>query len=187
MFLLLVIFALSAPAQTTTNTLPPLAPAYPPLPPPFWEQHGAAILIGGIILLALTAVVLWMIFKPKPQSVLTPQVVARQALAQLRGRPEDGKVLSEVSHILRRYVGTVFGFSGDEMTTTEFSAVAATNLEIGSRLAEALTSFLRACDKDKFIAKNEAPPLNAVQRAWQLVDQIERQRNELKALKLSSR
>ena len=174
-------------AQVLTNTQPALAPAYPPLPPSFWEQHGAAIVIGGIALLVLTAVVLWMIFKPKPQPVLTPEAVARQALAQLRGWPEDGKVLSEVSQILRRYVGTVFGFSGDEMTTTEFSAVAATDLEIGFRLAEALTSFLRACDKDKFMAKNEAPPLNAVQRAWQLVDQIERQRNELKALKLSSR
>ena len=157
------------------------------MPPPFWEQHGAAILIGGIILLALTAVILWMIFKPKPQPVLTPEAVARQALAQLRGRPEDGKVVSEVSQILRRYVGTVFGFSGNEMTTTEFSAEVAADLEIGSRLAEALANFLRACDKDKFIAKNEAPPLNAVQRARQLVDQIERQRNGLKAQKLSSR
>ena len=157
------------------------------MPPPFWEQHGAAILIGGFILLALTAVVMWMIFKPNLQLVLPPEAVARQALAQLRSRPEDGKVLSEVSLILRRYVGAVFGFSGDEMTTTEFSAVVAADLEIGSRLAEALASFLRACDKDKFIAKNAAPPLNAVQRAWQLVDQIETQRNESKALKLSSR
>ena len=174
-------------AQVLTNTLPPLAPAYPQMPPPFWEQHGAAILIGGIILLALTAVVLWMIFKPKPQPVLPPEVVARQALAQLRGRPEDGKVLSEVSQVLRRYVGNVFGFSGDKMTTSEFSTVVAADTEIGSRLAEALAILLRACDKDKFIANKEAPPLNAVQRAWQLVDQIETQRNESKALKLSSR
>ncbi len=162
MFLLLAFFEQSVFSQAT-NTLPPLAPAYPPIPPPFWEQHGTAILIGGFILLLLAAIVLWLIFKPKPQPVLPPEVAVRQALEQLRGRPEDGKVLSEVSQVLRRYVGNVFGFSGDKMTTSEFSTVVAADTEIGSRLAEALAILLRACDKDKFVAKNDAPPLNAVQ------------------------
>jgi len=187
MFLLVALSSMPLFAQAPTNTLPALAPAYPEIPPPFWEQHGTTILIGGFILLLLAAIVLWLIFKPKPQPVLLPEAVARQALAQLRGRPEDGKVLSEVSQVLRRYVGNVFGFSGDKMTTTEFSTVVAADTEIGSRLAEALASFLRSCDKDKFVANNDAPPLNAVQRASQLVDQIERQRTVLKAQQTSSR
>lgn len=170
-----------------TNALPPLAPAYPEMPPTFWEQHDTAILTGGFIFLALAAIVLWLIFKPRPQPVLPPELAAHQALARLRGRPEDGEVLSEVSQILRRYVGSAFGFSDGEMTTTEFSAVASANAEIGSQLAEALASFLRACDKDKFVAKTQAPPLNAVTRASQLVDQIERRQKEQAALKSSSR
>jgi hypothetical protein len=81
----------------------------------------------------------------------------------------------------------VFGFAGDKMTTAEFSTVVAADTKMGAPHAEALASFLRACDKDKFIAKNEAPPLNAVQRATQLVDQIERQRSALKAQQTFSR
>ena len=163
-------FAVSA---VDTNALLSLAPAYPKILPTFWEQHDAEILVGGIIFLAMAAIALWLMFKPRPQEVLPPEVVARHALARLHGRVEDDKVLSEVSQILRRYVGAKCGFDGGTMTTNEFSATVTAEMKIGSRLANALARFLQVCDRDKFIARNEAPPLNAVSRALELIAQIE--------------
>jgi hypothetical protein len=188
MFLLLVLFPATPRTfgQSGTNALPKLLPPYGPMPPTFWEQHGTNIIIAGIALALLAGSALWRICRPKLPVVVPPEVQAREALAKLQHRPEDGRLLSEVSQVLRRYVGAVFGFPGSEMTTTEFSAAISAHVGIGPQIADGLASFLRACDTDKFIAKNEAPPLNAVRRASQFVEQIERRRQELHARKLSS-
>jgi hypothetical protein len=187
MFLLFAVAVPSILAQTNINALPALAPPLPELPPTFWEQYGVAIVMVAPVLLALAAIVVWQTLKSKSQPVLPPEISAREALSPLLCQPENGKVLSEVSQVLRRYVGAVFGFSGGVMTTAEFSAVANADAKIGPQLANALTGLLQACDRDKFAAKNEAPPLNAVARALQLIEQIERRRQELNAVKLPPR
>jgi hypothetical protein len=189
---------MSLSAQTSTNALPPLAPAYPEIPPTFWEQHDTAVLLGGFIFLALAAIVLWMIFKSRPQRALPPELVARQALARLQGRPEDGKVLSEISQILRRYVAAAFAWSPAELTTAEFCVALAGNERIGVELARTISNFLRECDERKFstAARSSAftrpgppeggtskplPPLDAAGRALKLVEQIEKRRAEQRA------
>ena len=86
-------------------------------------------------------------------------------------------MLSEVSQILRRYVGTVFGFPGGEMTTAEFCTAISRHEKIGTEFSGVIASFLRECDVRKFSLKNSATPVNAVQRALELVDQTQKVRD----------
>src|ERR1017187_1555252 len=65
MFLCFTFSALSSFAQTSTNTLPPLAPAYPELPPTFWEQHESTILVAGFAVLAFAFFFLKLMLRPE--------------------------------------------------------------------------------------------------------------------------
>lgn len=160
-----------------------LAPPYGELQPTFWELHQTSILVSVIVLILLVDFLIWWSFQPKGKPILPPEQIARTALVQMQTVEENGKALSEISQILRRYVGAVFGFSGGEMTTTEFLAVIAKQPRFDPELAETLAVFLKACDKNKFAAENATPPLNAVERALQLVDLIERTRQQADASK----
>ena len=116
-----------------------------------------------------------MLFRSKPAPVLPPEKIAREALAKLQAQPEDGKLLSEVSQVLRRYVGAVFGFPGGEMTTAEFCSNISRNEKIGTELSGAIASFLRECDVRKFSPANSATPVNAVSRSVEFVSRIEKE------------
>lgn len=144
------------------------------------------ILAGGAVLVALAALILWKLLQPKPPVILPPDVLAREAMIRLLGRPEDGKLLSEMSLILRLYVGAVFGFPGGGMTTAEFSAALAGNSKCDAQLAVAISNLLQACDRDKFVPQKAAPPLNAVERALRLIDLIEISQAQLKATNRSN-
>lgn len=152
-FLLLAFTGLSLFAQASTNALPALAPPYGEIPPTFWERHGTMILAGGITLIALAVLILWKLFQPKPAVILPPEILAREALTKLLNQPEDGRLLSEVSQILRRYVIAAFGLPAGEFTTAEFSAALAASENIGAELAQMISNFLHQCDERKF-----APP-----------------------------
>jgi hypothetical protein len=177
MFPLFAFLALPLCAQTSpTNALPPLAPAYGEMRPSFWEQHGTAMLVGGLVFLALAGTVAWILSRPKPPAIVPPEVLARETLARLLGQPENGRVLSEISQTLRRYFLAAFGFPSGEWTTTEFSAALASNAEVGAELAQAVSSFLRECDQRKFSPVNPPAPLKAASRALDLVAQAEKRR-----------
>ena len=156
-----------------TNALPALIPAYGEIPPTFWEQNGTVVIIDVIVFLAVAVAVAWEIFRPKPAPVLPPEKTAREALAKLQNQPEDGKLLSEVSQIVRRYVGAVFGFHGGEMTTAEFCAAISRHEKIGTELSGAIAGFLREYDVRKFSPANPVTPVNAVQRALEIVARVE--------------
>ena len=158
-----------------TNDLPTLIPAYGEIPPTFLEQHKAIVIIGVCAFLMLAALVAWKIFNPKPAPVLPPGKNARDALAKLQAQPEDGKLLSEVSQILRRYVGAVFGFPGGEMTTAEFCGAISRHEKTGTKLSGTIASFLRECDVLKFSPKNSETPVNAVPRALEFVARVEKE------------
>jgi hypothetical protein len=166
-----------------TNALPALAPAYGELPPTFWEQHGTPVIVGGFAFVILAMLVLWKLFQPKPVVILPPEFVARAALAKLIGRPEDGKLLSDVSQILRRYVIAAFNFPAAELTTAEFCTVFTSNGTIGAELAESISGFLRECDVRKFSPTKSAPAINAASRALELIALCEKQREPVRATK----
>jgi hypothetical protein len=164
-------------AQTSnTNLLPPLAPAYGEMRPTFWEQYGTATLVIIPIVLALGGLAGWLISRPKPPVIVPPEVPARASLTKLLPQPENGKVLSEISHVLRRYVLAVFDFPSAELTTAELSAALAGSQKAGPELAQAIADFLRECDRRKFSPPSSTPPLNAAARALELVEQAGRRR-----------
>jgi len=99
--------------------------------------------------------------------------LTRAALVSLLNEPEDGKLLSEVSRILRGYFGKQFQMSGEEATTAEFVAALAGNRNIPADLGEKVSSFLRECDARKFSPANVAKELDAAERALELVNAAE--------------
>jgi hypothetical protein len=165
--------------QVSTNTPPTLSPAYPEIPPTFWEQHGSTILVGGITLIVLAVLILWKMFQPRPAVILPPEIVAREALAKLLRQPEDGELLSEVSQNLRRYVVAAFELPASELTTTEFCAALAGSEKISAELAQAISNFLRECDERKFSPACSTAPFNAAARALELVDLAEKRRTQI--------
>lgn len=194
MLLLLFFFVWPLSAQTSTNAPPPLAPAYGEIPPTFWELHGTAMLAGSVTIIALAALILWKRLQPKPRAIVPPEIVAREALVQLQHRPEDGKALSEISLILRRYVVAAFDLSAAELTTTEFCAALTASGKISAELAGAIAAFLRECDERKFSASDRSPaltrleppevgtpnflpPLNAATRALKTISLTEKARD----------
>jgi hypothetical protein len=187
MFLLFILSALPAFAQPAANEPPKLVPAYGEIPPTFWEQHGTLIIIGGFAFIAFVALVLWSMLKPKPTIALPPEVLAREALTKRLRQPEDGKLLSEVSQILRRYICAAFALPAAELTTTEFCAVLTGNGKIGQELAQSISNFLRECDEQKFASSPVSAPFNAATRALELVALAEKRRAELRMLTLPPR
>lgn len=178
MFLLFTASTSFAFGQPHTNPLPALAPPYGELPPTFWERHGPIVLTGVFIIVAVAGLLVWKLFQPAPPPpVLPPERLARQTLAQWLDRPEDGKTLSEISQVLRRYLAAGFAFPSGELTTAEFCAVLAGSKEIGADLAHTISAFLRECDARKFSPANPNTPMNAARRALDLVDWAEKVRN----------
>ncbi|HEX3625830.1 MAG TPA: hypothetical protein VH280_10440 [Verrucomicrobiae bacterium] len=170
-------FVLAAPrlfGQSRTNALPQLFPPDAPIPPTFLEQHGVTVLVGGLILLVLVGVVVWAIFKPKVEAVLPPATAAREALAKCKRRPEDRNVLGEVSQALRHYIGAVLEFPSGEYTTAEFCAELDRSATLTPELRLAISEFLRACDEQKFSPAISSAPLNAVDRALEFIDLVEK-------------
>jgi hypothetical protein len=177
MFLSCMFLAFPVSAQTTTNEIPPLSPAYGELPPTFWELHQSAILVACFAILAFAFFFLKAMLRPESPKILPPEDAARQALANLKSQPEDGKALSAVSQILRRYLSERFGLPGHELTTAEFCSAIAGNEPLGADLGKTISSFLRECDARKFSPATGAPPLHAASRALELVEKANSCRN----------
>ena len=161
-----------------TNALPALTSAYGEIPPTFLEQHGTLVIIGFIAFLFLAAPTVWKILQPKPATILPPEIVAREALEKLLRQPEDGKILSEVSQILRRYVAAAFELSAAEMTTKEFCTALAASKKISVELAQDISNLLRECDDRKFSTQLSTAPLNAAAQAIKLITLAEKYREQ---------
>jgi hypothetical protein len=160
-----------------TNALPALAPPYGELPPSFWERHETAIIVGGFALLAVVFLFLRVWLRPEMPVIVPPEILARQMLEKLQAQPEDGKVLSEISQALRRYLAAAFALPGGEMTTAEFCVALADDEKIGAELAQTISNFLRECDARKFSPASLVAPLNAAGRALELVSAAEVRRS----------
>jgi hypothetical protein len=170
---------------STNNALPALAPAYGEMKPvifgkyevpEFWAQHGVLIILTSLAVIVSAGVLIWLVVRPGPPVAVLPELMARAALVRLSHLPEDGKVLSEISQVLRRYIIESFRLPVVELTTGEFSGVLAGNEKIGPELAQAVVNFLRECDQRKFSPVSPESQLNAASRALELVSQAERRR-----------
>jgi hypothetical protein len=164
----------AAATDTPTNgEIPALRPPHAELAPTYWEQHGVAVVVCVGLFLALVGVALWFLTRPKPPVVVPPEVLARKALEPLGQRPEDGALLSQVSHILHQYVTVAFHLPPIELTTAEFCRAIAGHEQVGPELSNALSEFLLKCDQRKFSPPAPAPPLNVVNQTLKLIDQAQ--------------
>jgi hypothetical protein len=166
------------PAFAATNTptngeIPALRPPHAELAPTYWEQHGTAVVLCVVLFLTSVGVAIWFLTRPKPPVIVPPEVLARKALEPLGQRPEDGALLSQVSHILHQYVTAAFNLPPIELTTTEFCRAIAGHEQIGPDLSVALSEFLLKCDQRKFSPPAPAPPLSVVDQALKLIDQAQ--------------
>jgi uncharacterized protein DUF4381 len=172
-------FSIAATISADLEEIPPLRPPRAEIPPTFWEQHGVWVVVGCVALLAIACAAVWRLRRPRPPIVVPPEVLARQALEQLRQRPEDGVLLSWVSQLLRHYITSAFGLMPGELTPTAFCELIEGDEKVGPELAAAITSFLRACDERKFAPSASAPALAAASQALELIDRAEARRAEL--------
>lgn len=159
--------------------LPKLLPPRGELVASFWERYGWLTLGIALVLLVIVAI-MWLIRlrRVEPPVITAPDVFARRALEALRGRPENGALLVEVSRIVRRYVIIVSSLPPGEMTSTELRVALASRLEVPSELAGAIGDFLRQCDERKFSAAPPPSSIVAVDAALDLVEKFERARRE---------
>jgi hypothetical protein len=157
-----------------TNDLPALVPAYPEIPPSFWQQHKIAVIIGGFLFILAQSLWLYKMLMRLQPKIEPVENLTRAALTGLLNEPEDGKLLSEVSRILRGYFGKQFQTRGEEATTAEFVAALNENKKITAELAEKVSSFLHECDARKFSTARAVKELDAAERALDLVNKAEK-------------
>lgn len=170
-------------AVQSTNTaadIPPLNPPLPEIPPTFLEEHGTAMILAGVAVLAVLSAIIYFLLKPRPRPPVPPEDEARAALEPLRTVPETGRVLSQVSQTLRHYFTSAFGLPPVEMTTTDFALELKGSENVGPELGEATIQLLCECDEHKFAPNAPTVPLQAVERAAMLVEKAHARRMELR-------
>jgi hypothetical protein len=152
------------------DDLAKLRPPRAEIPPTYWERYNVWIIVGALVFLALVGIIVWIVTRPKPPIIVPPEVRAKQALASLLTKPEDGLLLSKVSQILRRYIAEAFALPPGEFTTTEFCRLIAGHERIGPELAGNVSEFLRRCDERKFTPAPPAASMTAAATALQMVE-----------------
>lgn len=157
-----------------TNDLPALAPAYPEIPPTFWQQHKIAVIIGGFLFIIAQSLFLWKMLMRLQPKVEPVENLTRAALTDLVNEPEDGKLLSEVSRILRGYFGKQFQMAGEEATTAEFITALEHETKLSAELKNKIVAFLRECDAQKFSPVADKTEIDAAERALDLVNEAEK-------------
>jgi len=159
-----------------TEEILKLRPPRGEIPPTFWEKNGLWVVSSGVALMVLAGAGIWFLTRPKPPQAVPPEVRARRAVEALRGRAEDGVVLSRVSQVLRRYVTAAFELPSEEMTTSEFCRVIGGEARLGPQVAGAISDFLRRCDERKFTLPAPRPEMDAVGEALNLIEAVEARR-----------
>jgi hypothetical protein len=175
---------LAATNSESENEILKFSPPQAELPPSFWEQHGTWIVIAVIVALALVGTALWWMLRPKPSLPVPIEILSRKELQALRQRSEDGRVLSQISRVLRRYLAGAFALPADELTTSEFCRVIASHEKVGPELAAAVSDFLRRCDELKFAPADSPTPIGAAARALELVELGEARRAHLQVTQI---
>jgi hypothetical protein len=163
----------------SSDDVPPLLPARPEIPPTLWEQHGILIVGLSVLAVALAAAAIWWLLQPQPPVPVPIEIQTRQELERLNKNTEDGKTISRVSQVLKRYVAVAFEFPPGEMTTTEFNRAARESEKLGQQLTTQISDFLRQCDEQKF-SPTAGVQISAGARAVELFQAGEARRAELR-------
>lgn len=144
--------------------LPEVAAPLPPVRVPYAPADLRPFLLGvplALLLLALLVARASRPVRPPRPAPRPPELVAAQALANLRGRlprtrDEVPAFVVEVSDVLRTYVEERFGVRAPESTTEEFLPLAAAHPALSDQRAM-LDGFLHQCDLVKFAGLRPDP------------------------------
>jgi hypothetical protein len=165
-------------AFAAEENIPKLRPPHDELQPSFWELHGWWTVAGIVLVLAALAFFIMWLRRPKPDGITPPEILARRALENLRGRTEDAALVVEVTRVLRRYILLAFGLAPDELTTAEIHQTLQHSKPVAPDLADAITDFLRECDERKFAPTPPLPQAGVVDRALALLEKVEASRQQ---------
>jgi hypothetical protein len=152
---------------------PSLRPPRPEILPGFWEQYGTWMFLAGALVFIAIGILVWFLVRLKPPAPIPPAAQARQQLEPLRQRAEDGRMLSQVSQIVRRYIAAAFALPPGELTTTELTRTLLDDQKVGPELGGEVIAFLRECDLRKFAPSPPQVSLGAASRAASLIDRAE--------------
>ena len=172
--------------KPSNEEIPPLKPPLGEIPPDVWEEHGTAMVTGGVLTLAAIGVAVWFAFRPRPVDPITPETQARKELETLKGQAQTGKLLSNVSRVTRSYLSRVFQLPATELTTTEFCELLAKEERVGLTLASTAQNFLKHCDELKFSSAPPPGPFDAVAESLKLVEQGEARLREARRVELEN-
>jgi len=153
-----------------------LRPPRNEIPPSFWEQHGALVLVLGICALIGVALVVWYFARPKSVVPLPPGIRARREFEALAGKPADRAILTRTCQVLKSYVAEAFGLPREEMTTSEFCRAMNAQREMDAGAAQEVCRFLQRSDALKFAPGTT--PQKFVEEAMRLMEMLEAKRLE---------
>ena len=157
---------------------PELLPPHGEIPPTFVEQHSSEMIAGaGALLVAIALLVFWL-RRLRPVVAIPPAESARKSLEALRGKTEDGPLITAVSQILRRYVVAAFTREQAELTNEELMRSLTGDQRVRGETRAAIGDFLRECDVQKFAPVRPSPPPGFVSRALDFVEKFESQRQK---------
>src|SRR5262245_38683002 len=105
----------NVPKASKNEEIPPLEPPLGEIPPDAWEEHGTAMVTGGVLTLAAIGVAVWFAFRPRPVDPIPPETQARRELETLKGQAQTGKLLSNVSRVTRSYLSRAFELPAAEL------------------------------------------------------------------------
>jgi hypothetical protein len=172
--------------KASNEEIPPLKPPLGEIPPEVWEEHGAAMVTGGVLTLAAISAAVWFAFRPRPVDPIPPETQARKELESLKGQAQTGKLLSSVSRVTRNYLRRAFELPSAELTTTEFCQQLEKEERVGPVLGATAQKFLKHCDELKFSPAPPPRPFDAVAESLMLVEQGQARLTEARRIELEN-
>ena len=165
----------SAPALWSfAAAIPDLRPIEELLPPTFWEQHRVAILLGGLLGLAILAVAVWRFRRVRPVVVLPPAEVARKTLQRLEAGPDNSVLAGAVLKTLRHYLpAAIPTLSRGELTADEIVGHLDRKSSLPPELRNEISLLLRQCEQRQFFSGRQDAHTKLATRALDVIRKIE--------------
>lgn len=176
--ILAALLALALPGLALALTNAPeeelqLRPPLSEVPPTFWEANAPYVAGAAAAAVAGVSAAVFFFTRPRRKREIPPAVLARTELEALRNEPENGVILSRISHTVRSYLQAAFQLGGGELMTTEVARALDQRPEVGKELAHAAREFLQDCDVRKFAPAAPPHSSRAFEAAVKIVDLAE--------------
>lgn len=136
--------------------------------------------MAAVILLAFAALFLGRRFhRPKVVPPLPPEHPAsaiRRALSEIVPNDPPPATAAKIAQAFRDYLRASFGLGEEELTTLELSDRFEAHRLANEETAGKVRQFLRDCNSVQFAPSSDTSLVSLVERAWPLIDELERQR-----------